>query len=77
MSTNTGQSDQEGMRKTNFRPESNPGLMWGAVCVKIYSREHLRLVVEIYQFFTMGTFSKSPPSHRGHLVNPLRLTVDI
>ena len=27
MTTNTGQSDQEGMRKTNFRPESNPGLM--------------------------------------------------
>ena len=26
MSAYTGQGDQEGMRKTNFRPESNPAI---------------------------------------------------
>ena len=33
MSAYSGPDDQEGMRKTDFRPESNPGLMTGRTFV--------------------------------------------
>ena len=40
MSTYTGQGDQEGMRKTNFCPESNPGLMTSKPAHQTLSHDH-------------------------------------
>ena len=40
MLTYTGQIKQEGMRKTNFRPQSNPGLMTSKPAHQTLSHDH-------------------------------------
>ena len=40
MSTYTGQGDQEGMRKTNFCPESNPSLITSKPAHQTLSHDH-------------------------------------
>ena len=40
MSAYSGPDDQEGMRKTDFRPESNPGLMTSKPAHQTLSHDH-------------------------------------
>ena len=40
LSAYSGPDDQEGMRKTDFRPESNPGLMTSKPAHQTLSHDH-------------------------------------
>ena len=48
ISAYTGPDNQEGMRKTNFRPESNPGLMTSKTALSHDHQIKVRLLIPSY-----------------------------